>query len=181
MLEVTIVVGNPKPASRTLAVARAAVDALLGDAERNVEVVDLAAHAGEVFAWPSPTLDAIGERVAASDLAVFASPTYKASYTGLLKAFLDRYGSGALTGVAAIPVLTGADLGHSMGGDQHLRPLLVELGASVPTSTLYVVTGRLDELDAIVAEWAGRANAQLAASQRLAAAARPRDARTERA
>lgn len=33
----------------------------------------------------------LNARVAESDLAVFASPTYNATFTGLLKAFLDRY------------------------------------------------------------------------------------------
>ncbi len=33
---------------------------------------------------------------AQAELVVVASPTYKASYTGLLKLFLDRFGAGLL-------------------------------------------------------------------------------------
>jgi len=32
----------------------------------------------------------------------------KASYTGMLKAFFDRYGNNGLAGVTAVPVMTGA-------------------------------------------------------------------------
>ncbi|MEV8610856.1 NAD(P)H-dependent oxidoreductase [Amycolatopsis sp. NPDC051373] len=64
-------------------------------------------HSAEIFAWPSEVMSALTERVAGSDLVVIASPTYKATYTGLVKAFLDRYAAGALAGVTAIPVMTG--------------------------------------------------------------------------
>ena len=38
---------------------------------------------------------------------VAASPTYKATYTGMLKAFFDRYGSNGLAGLVAVPLMTG--------------------------------------------------------------------------
>jgi FMN reductase len=50
---------------------------------------------------PAKTQNAGNEEIAASDIAIFASPTYKASDTGMLKAFLDRYGSNGLAGVVA--------------------------------------------------------------------------------
>jgi FMN reductase len=150
-LQVTVVVGNPKPRSRTLQVAEALVHALFGrDGQAAVEIIDLADHLSDVFDWQSASMDALSQRVASSDLVVFASPTYKATYTGLLKAFLDRYPANGLAGVVAIPLLTGADQSHSMGPTVNLAPLLVELGASVPGRGFYFVTGRLDELDDLV-------------------------------
>lgn len=44
---------------------------------------------------------------------VVAAPTYRAAYTGLLKAFLDRYPSNGLS-VTAFAVMTGASATHSM-------------------------------------------------------------------
>jgi FMN reductase len=116
-----------------------------------LRVIDLADHMGEIFDWPSETLSDLNAAVAASDLVVFASPTYKASYTGLLKAFLDRYPANGLAGVVAIPVFTGADLTHSMGPTVNLAPLRVELGAIVPGGGFYFVAGNMDQLDEIVA------------------------------
>ncbi|RFA12293.1 NADPH-dependent FMN reductase [Subtercola boreus] len=149
-LRVSIVVGNPRPKSRTLKVAETLVEKLLEKGSYDVEVIDLADHAQEIFAWPSEKMAALNAGVAASDIAVFASPTYKATYTGLLKAFLDRYPANGLAGVTAIPVLTGADLSHSMGPTVNLAPLLVELGASVPGRGFYFVAGQMDHLDEIV-------------------------------
>lgn len=149
----TILVGNPKPASRTRQVAEAVASAVAEEGT-DCRVVDLAEHAGELFAWPSALMDDLTKSVAASDLLVVASPTYKATYTGLLKAFLDRYGNGALAGVTAVPVMTGASAGHSMAPEAHLRPLLVELGATVPSRSLYFVTDDMNRLDDVVAQWA---------------------------
>jgi FMN reductase len=95
--------------------------------------------------------------VAAADVAIFASPTYKASYTGMLKAFLDRYGSNGLAGVLAVPVMTGGWAGHSLAVEVHLRPVLVELGATVPARGLYVTEPELTDLDTAIAGWAATA------------------------
>lgn len=160
-VQVSIVVGNPKPRSRTRTVAETFTQKLLGGSPHEIETIDLVDHAADLFSWPNAGLDALNARVAASDLAVFASPTYKASYTGLLKAFLDRYPAGGLTGVTAIPVFTGADLTHSMAPTVTLAPLLVELGATVPGRGLYFVVSNMDRLDEIVQEAADACAANL--------------------
>ena len=156
VLSIAVVTGNPKPASRTLgvatAVARALADGLGGAGEPLV--IDLAEHAASLFDPDAAELSELVRQVAASDVLVAASPTYKASYTGMLKAFFDRYGSNGLAGVTAVPVMTGAWAGHLLAAEVHLRPLLVELGASVPTRALYVTEPQLPDLDAVVAAWA---------------------------
>jgi FMN reductase len=167
-LKVTVVVGNPKAQSRTRRVAETLVEKLLVPGSYEVEVIDLADHTDEIFAWPSERMSALNGRVADSDLAVFASPTYKASYTGLLKAFLDRYPANGLAGVTAIPVHTGGDLTHSMGPTVNLAPLLVELGAVVPGRGLYFVASQMDHLEEIVGEAAAEYAANL---RRLASVA----------
>jgi FMN reductase len=149
-LRISIVVGNPKPKSRTLKVAETLAEKLFGPASRNAEIIDLADYRDEILSWPSEKMDALNARVAASDVAIFASPTYKATYTGLLKVFLDRYPANGLAGVTAIPLLTGADQTHAMGPTVNLSPLLVELGAIVPGRGLYFVIGQMDRLDELV-------------------------------
>lgn len=163
MLKVSVVVGNPKPRSRTAQIATALVETLLAPDSYKLSVIDLADHAAHLFEWPSEELSALNQDVAESDLVIVASPTYKATYTGLLKAFLDRYPNLGLHGVVAIPVMTGADLRHSMGPDVNLRPLLVELGAVVPTAGLYFVIDQMDRIDAVLAEWVEKTRAQLGA------------------
>jgi FMN reductase len=171
-LKATIVVGNPKPRSRTLKVAETLVEKLLADGSYDLEIIDLAEHTAEIFAWPSDEMAALNARVAESDLAVFASPTYKATYTGLLKAFLDRYPANGLAGVTAIPVHTGGDLTHAMGPTVNLAPLLVELGAIVPGRGFYFVAGQMDHLDELVEMAAVEYTANLARLAVVSAATR---------
>ena len=93
-------------------------------------MIDLAGHAPRLFDWEDEELTTLTAQVAAADVAIFASPTYKAAYTGMLKAFLDRYGSNGLAGITAVPVMTGGWPGHLLAVEVHLRPVLVELGAT---------------------------------------------------
>jgi FMN reductase len=156
-VELSVVVGNPKPRSRTLAVAEAVADRIAGVTGSTVaRTIDLCDHADDLFKWPHEGLAAINDAVAASDYVVFASPTYKAAYTGLLKAFLDRYPNNGLAGVTAIPVMTGGSPTHAMAVDTTLRPVLVELGASLPTRGLFFVMTQMPELETVVDEWAAQ-------------------------
>jgi FMN reductase len=156
MTTIAVVTGNPKLASRTHSVALAVASALARDLPEAVTgpVIDLAGYASRLFDWGDDELTALTAQVAAADIAIFASPTYKAAYTGLLKAFLDRYGNSGLAGVTAVPVMTGGWPGHLLAVEVHLRPVLVELGATVPSRGLYVTEPELAELTAAVDKWA---------------------------
>ncbi|MFK4719136.1 FMN reductase [Bradyrhizobium niftali] len=151
MLKITIVVGNPKSKSRTAQIARLLVRQVFSSENPDLELIDLADHADEIFVWPSEKMDALTKRVKDSNFALFASPTYKATYTGLLKAFLDRYPANGLQGIAAACLMTGAGAGHSMAPTTSLVPLLFELGASVPVRGLYFSTTQMDQIDDLIA------------------------------
>jgi FMN reductase len=161
MTRIAVVTGNPKPGSRThnvaLEVARVLAAELPGSNGRPgaeiAPVADLAEYAPRLFDWADAELTALTAEVAAADVAVFASPTYKASYTGMLKAFLDRYGSNGLAGVTAVPVLTIGAPVHALAVEHTLRPLLVELGASVPTRGIAFPAGDTDRRAEIIGAW----------------------------
>ena len=154
-MEVSVVIGNPNPGGRTTrvaeATARAAVEAVGASGRANLDTIELAHVAERLFAWEDDELAALNRKVATSALIVPACPVYKASYTGLLKAFFDRYGSNGLAGTVALPVMLGAAPQHALAVETHFRPLLVELGASVPSRGLYVLESQLDDLDTTVA------------------------------
>ena len=163
-MRIAVVTGNPKPASRTHSVALAVADTLSAalacpDAPASGAhlVVDLSGHAPSLFDPSAAVLSRLTAEIAAADIAVFASPTYKASYTGMLKAFLDRYGSNGLAGTIAVPVMTGGWAGHSLAVEVHLRPVLIELGATVPARGLYVTEPEFGALDTAVVRWAATA------------------------
>jgi FMN reductase len=149
-------VGNPNPGGRTTRVAEAVATAIAAgiDGEADVETVELATVAPHLFEWGNEEVKALTERVAAADVIVAASPTFKATYTGLLKAFVDNYGNDGLAGCRAVPVMMGAAPTHALAPEVHLRALLVELGASVPSRGLYVLESQVDQLDEVVGAWA---------------------------
>ena len=160
-IRVGVVVGNPKPRSRTYQAALL-VAARVSGAEPDlvIDVVDLGA--GLLDPADAAANQAV-EAVRALDLLIVASPTYKASYTGLLKLFLDRFPSGALFGVVAVPVMLGAGPGHALAPEVHLKPVLAELGASTPTRALYLLDTAYDD-PAVLDPWLDAWRAPLAAA-----------------
>ena len=156
-MQVSVVIGNPNPGGRTTRVAettaRFAARAVGVGEQAAIEVIELAHVAGRLFEWQDDELAALSDRVAASDLVIPACPVYKASYTGLLKAFLDRYGNRGMAGTVSLPVMLGAGAHHALAVETHLRPLLVELGSSVPTRGLYVMESQMDELDSVLGDF----------------------------
>ncbi|NHC24157.1 NAD(P)H-dependent oxidoreductase [Nocardioides sp. IC4_145] len=159
-MKVAVVVGNPKPGSRTLAAATYVARELSG-AEPDL-VVDLAVLGPALLDWSDPEVRGLVEEVGAADLVVVASPTYKATYTGLLKLFLDRFSATGLRGVA-VPLMLGAGPHHALAPELALRPLLGEIGATVPTRALYVLDADHDDPTAYVV-WLAEARPRVAAA-----------------
>ncbi|WP_279379314.1 NAD(P)H-dependent oxidoreductase [Bordetella bronchiseptica] len=58
-----------------------------------------------------------------------ATPVFKASYSGLLKAFLDVLPQFALAGKSVLPLATGGSVAHVLSVDYALRPVLQSMGA----------------------------------------------------
>lgn len=62
-----------------------------------------------------------------------------------------------LAGVTAVPVMTGGWPGHLLAVEVHLRPVLVELGATVPSRGLYVTEPEFADLTSALAKWSASA------------------------
>ncbi len=77
----------------------------------------------------TPELAAALAQVAAASAIVFATPIYKAAYSGLLKVFLDLLPEDGLTGRWVWPLATGGSPAHTLALDHSLRPVLDNLGA----------------------------------------------------
>jgi FMN reductase len=145
-----VVVGNPRPGSRTHGVAARAARAIAPDV--TAETVDLTALAARLLhPERSPAIEEAVGRATSADLLLVASPTYKGTYTGLLKSFFDLVPS--LAGVTALPLMVMGSPRHALAVEVHLRPLLVELGATVATPGLAVVESDLARMDEVLAEW----------------------------
>ncbi|WP_067814148.1 NADPH-dependent FMN reductase [Nocardia inohanensis] len=153
-MTVTVVVGNPKPASRTLDAATRLAAALRPDAEPHV--IDLVNFGPALLSWGDPAVAEAARTVADSELVVFASPTFKATYTGLLKLFLEQFDGGTgLADVVAVPLMLGAGPTHALAPDLLLKPVLVELGATAALPGLYLSDRAFAE-DGVLEEYARR-------------------------
>lgn len=152
---VAVVVGNPKPQSRTLEAATYVATELTGR-EPDL-VVDLAQLGARLLDWQDEMVTEIVAEVGAADLVVVASPTYKGTYTGLLKLFLDRFASGPEGGLrgVAVPLMLGGGPAHALAPELTLRPVLTEIGGTVVSPGLYVVDSAHDDPSAYAA-WLAR-------------------------
>jgi FMN reductase len=167
-------IGNPKAGSRTATVALAATRAVIGaaDVQARHETVDLSALACRLLLpQASAAIEDAVEEVLRADVLLVASPTYKGTYTGLLKVFLDRLGYRALASTIALPMLVMKHPEHALAVEVHMRPLLIELGATVPTPGLAVMESDLGRLDHVLVPWARRVSGPVTARAATAVAA----------
>lgn len=128
--------GSPSPDSTTEHVLFThVVPRLTGDdhAIRHLAVRELPAEALLHGDAGHPRLVAAAAQLAAADGLVIATPVYKASYSGLLKAFLDVLPRRALAGKAVLPVVTGHMASHGTLVHQALRTVFVAMDAAVVT------------------------------------------------
>lgn len=151
-MKTAVVVGNPKPKSRTLDAGVLVARKLTGsDPDIVLDLVDLGAPLLELG---NPMVAEWVQTIQRANVVVVASPTFKATYTGLLKLFLDQFPTDGLAGVTAFPVMLGAGPAHALAPDLLLKPVLVELGAICPAAGLYLIDKTYAEdprLDAWVA------------------------------
>lgn len=71
--------------------------------------------------------------------------------------------------MTVVPLMVGAGPQHALAVEVHLRPVLVELGATLPTRGLYVLESQLDDLDAVVGAWLAEAGPQLRSAMEMPA------------
>jgi FMN reductase len=138
MPTILAVSGSPSSTSRTVSAVDRALDLLRGDGHTASHLAVRELPAGDLLAGSrdTPALWRASDAVAQADGVIIATPVYKASYTGLLKAFLDLLPENALAGKVVLPLVTGGTIGHLLAIDYALRPVLTALGAD------HVVQGR---------------------------------------
>lgn len=145
-----VVVGNPKRNSRTRESAELVVQELTG--EMPAEVIELADLGPSLLGWGAADVARAKDSVQRADLVVFASPTFKASYTGLLKLFLDQFEGGTgLQDVLAVPLMLGGGPRHALAPELTLKPVLAELGATTALPGLYLIDSTFHEDEEISA------------------------------
>ncbi|MFG3342294.1 NADPH-dependent FMN reductase [Glycomyces sp. NPDC048151] len=154
-ISLTTVVGNPKRLSRTLTAAEAFAAAIGSDlrAVPRTASIDLAELYLDGIEPPDGGFEHAVSQIRSGHVLIVGTPVYKASYTGLLKLFLDQLAPHALEGVVAVPVTIAASAEHRLLADLHLRPVLAELGARLPVPSLTLRESELPELPEHIGAW----------------------------
>lgn len=70
---------------------------------------------------------------------IIATPIYKASFTGLIKAALDIMPQFAFAGKVVLPLGTGGSVAHVLALDYGLRPVIQSMGARHVVQSHFVV------------------------------------------
>jgi FMN reductase len=144
-----VVVGNPKPMSRTRAAAELVATRLTGSPPSHViDVIDLCPG---LIGWGDPRVAEAKEIVKSASSLIVASPTFKGTYTGVLKLFLDQFGAGELGQIVTFAMMLGAGPHHALAAELTLRPVLVEIGASCPAPSLYLLESEYEASPALEA------------------------------
>ncbi len=141
MANVVAIAGSPSHPFRTSAVLEYGKSILESEGLhvdliviRNLPAEDLL-HANFV----SPALNQAKGLIEQADGVIIATPVYKASYTGVLKAFLDLLAPGALSGKVILPIATGGTLAHLLTIDYALKPVIATLGARFVLGGVYLL------------------------------------------
>jgi FMN reductase len=112
LVKLGVVVGNPKPRSRTLEAAVLVAKRLTGFQPGPViDIVELGA--GLLEFGHERVVESISA-IQQVDVLLVASPTYKATYTGVLKLYLDQIPANGLSEIVALPMMLGAGPSHAM-------------------------------------------------------------------
>lgn len=139
--DLVVLVGNPRPASRTRAVAEHLATLIEHSSTAVLDLAELTGvtYTGEAVAAGRPDETAV-DQLRGCSILIAATPSYKGTYTGLLKLFFDRLPHRGLDGVLAIPVAVAASHAHAEATAADLARLLEELAARVPTHVALLET-----------------------------------------
>jgi FMN reductase len=138
---VAVITGSATRPSRTVGLASLVARRLAqaGFAVRELHVRDLPAEALLHARFDDPHIREALALVDAAQGVVFASPVYKAAYSGVLKSFVDLLPQFGLRGKTVLPLLTGGTLAHVLALDYGLRPVLQSLDPRLVVSGLFVL------------------------------------------
>ncbi|TSI02298.1 NADPH-dependent FMN reductase [Lysinibacillus sp. BW-2-10] len=108
----------------------------------------------EVFALPaqdlitanfaSETIKVANTLVEQADVVVILTPVYKASYSGILKTYLDLIPQNGFENKHIIPIAVGGTAHHLLAIDYALKPVLSALGATSISQGVFILDKQIE-------------------------------------
>lgn len=165
--------GNFTRPSRTRVLVEAIANEFVASDGWHVEVYDLV-DAGPKLGTTTRLADAepgharMWESLRSCDALVVASPVYKASYTGLLKHFLDLLEMDIMVGKPVLVAATGKAPQHALMIDHQFRPLFAFFRAICIPSSLFALDSDFASADQLTEAMHGKVRASAAELKRFA-------------
>ncbi|GAA4615331.1 NADPH-dependent FMN reductase [Saccharopolyspora hordei] len=149
MSDVLVISGSPSRTSKTERIGDHIAQRLTA-AGRRVDHLRVRTLPADALLGADTRAPAIADALAAVDAAdgiVLATPTYKASYSGLLKSFLDLLPQFGFAGKAVLPLATGGTIAHVLAIDYALRPVVHSLGARHVVQSFFLLDKHVTVVD----------------------------------
>jgi FMN reductase len=153
--DVVVVCGHPRPGSRTLRLATEVGTRLAARRGHATFVTVDVAELGYGLLVPADVATGRAlQEVQDAALLIVATPTYRGTFSGVLKVLLDQLPANALAGVLAVPVVTAEIQSQADAAEAFLARLLSALGADVVDFGLTAIEPELTDPVAVADQYA---------------------------
>ncbi|MRX73076.1 NADPH-dependent FMN reductase [Bacillus lacus] len=151
MTDILLISGSPSAFSRS-DIVLSYIGMLLEESGRSFDIVSVRDFPAEVLAqglFQHQSISEFSKKVAEAEKIVIASPVYKASYTGVLKALLDLLPQEAFLDKPLLPVAVGGTVFHLLSIEYSFKPLFSSLGCTSILKGVYAVDSQIHKVDGI--------------------------------
>ena len=147
-LMVVAISGSPRSPSRSKTLAELSIQAFERKDRCQTQLIDLASLPSDALLGrgKSDEVESAISWARMSQVLVVTTPTYRALYTGLLKAFFDLMPAGHLRGKLCLGIQTGASPTHALAVDYGLGMLFRSLDG-IPLASLYASDAEFNDGD----------------------------------
>ncbi|MEH7416570.1 NADPH-dependent FMN reductase [Neobacillus drentensis] len=149
MSKITIISGSPSEYTRLNGVLDEVVRHLEGEniIPEIIHVRNLPAEDLIQAKFDSEEIVKANKKVEDSNIIVILTPVYKASFTGVLKTYLDLLPQNGLEGKTVLPIAVGGTFGHLLMLDYALKPVLSALGATHLLKGAFILDSQINKLE----------------------------------
>ncbi|QCR33381.1 NADPH-dependent FMN reductase [Lysinibacillus sp. SGAir0095] len=148
MVQAVLINGNNKRASRLTGIHEYIENYLevAGISAESIYIHELPADDLITANFSSEEIAIANKKVTDAEIVFILTPIFKASYTGILKTYLDLIPQKGLENKTIVPIAIGGSIGHLLAVEYSLKPVLSVLGATEILNTVFVLDQQVERL-----------------------------------
>lgn len=145
MSKIVIISGSPTKTSKSSAISSYIENQLINQVQQvsKITVRDLPPEDLIYANFNSPEIKRALSQIEQAQAVIVVSPVYKASYTGVLKAFFDLIPEKGLADKIILPIATGGSIAHLLSLEYAFKPLFSVLGGQEIKDGIYFVDSQI--------------------------------------